>query len=143
MEIAWGIVVIVLSVICWGGQTLALLAPSPAERLGVTEPEEAVEPAFYADVRGEAAWDALTLWITIVAGVLLIAGSTAWPYFGLAGGAVYLYFAGRGVFTRRSLERRGLRIGTQQNVAVGYAFLVMWGVMGLVTAIAAATSLVS
>ena len=137
MELAWGLILIVLSVICWGGQTLSLFAPSTAEQLGVTEPEEAVEPAFYADVRGEAAWDTLTLWITIVAGVLLIAGSTAWPYFGLSGGAVYLYFAGRGVFTRRALERSGLRIGTRQNVTVGYAFLIAWGVMGLVTAIAA------
>ena len=141
VDIAWGIVLIVLSVICWGGQAVSWLAPATAERLTLTEPEDAVEPAFYADVRGEAAWDTLTLWITIVAGVLLIAGNTAWPYFGLAGGAIYVYFAGRGIFTRRSLQQRGLRIGTPQNVTVGYAFLWVWGVMGFVTVIAAVGTL--
>ena len=142
MDIAWGIVLIVLSLICWGGQALSLFAPAAAERMSVTEPEEAVEPAFYADVRGEAAWDTLTLWIPVAAGVLLIAGSPAWPYFGIAGGAIYVYFSGRGIFTRRSLERRGLRIGTPRSVTVGYTFLVIWGVMGLVTALAATSTLV-
>ena len=130
-----------MSLLCWGGQTVSWLAPAAAARLGLTEVEEAVEPAFHADARGEAVWDALTLWVLVVAGGLLIADSSAWPYFGLTGGAVYTYFAGRGLLTRRSMERRGLRIGTAGNVKVAYAFLSIWGAMGLVTIFAAAVAL--
>ena len=141
MAIAGGIVVVLLSLLCWGGQAISLLSPDTAERLSLTEAAGSVEPAFYADVRGEALWDTLTLWVTIVAGILLISDHSAWPYFGLVGGAMYVYFAGRGVATRRSLQRRGLRIGTPQNVAVGYVFLTVWGVMGLATVLAAVMTL--
>ncbi len=143
MTIIWGIIVVVLALLAWGGQTISWFLPRTAERLALTEPEDAVEPAFYADVRAEALWDALTLWVAAVAGVLLIAGNDAWPYFGLAGGAIYVYFAGRGLLTRRAMQRRGLRIGTVENVKSAYLFLTMSGLMGLVTAIAAAGALAS
>ncbi len=141
MALAWGLVLIALSLLCWGGQTIAWFAPNTAERLALTEAENTVEPAFYADVRGEALWDTLTLWVLLVAGVLLIADSTAWPYFGLIGGAVYVYFAGRGVLTRRAMERRGLRIGTPSGVTTAYAMLSIWGIAGLITVFAAVIAL--
>ena len=141
MAIVWGAVLVVLSAVCWGGQAVAWFSPQTAIRLSLTEAEPDVEPAFYADVRGEAVWDTLTLWVTIVAGVGLMAGHAAWPYFGLAGGAVYVYFAGRGLLTRRTMQRRGLRIGTAQNVASAYVAFTTWGVMGVVTVISAAVSL--
>jgi hypothetical protein len=143
MAIIWGIIVVVLALLAWGGQAISWFSPRTAERLALTEAEDAVEPAFYADGRAEALWDALTLWIAVVAGVLLIAGSDAWSYFGLAGGAIYVYFAGRGLLTRRAMQQRGLRIGTPENVKSAYLFLTIWGVMGLVTAIAAANGLTS
>ena len=68
MAIAWGVTVIVLSVVCWGGQAISWLRPATAERLTLTEAEADVDPAFYADVRGEAMWDTLTLWVMPVAG---------------------------------------------------------------------------
>jgi hypothetical protein len=143
VAITWGLVLIVLSALCWGGQAVSWFSPGTAARLSLTEAEETVEPAFYADVRGEALWDTLTLWAPLVAGVLLMAGSAAWPYFGLAGGAVYVYFAGRGLLTRQAMVRRGLRIGTKENVMSARVMLTIWGLMGLVTVIAAAVSLAS
>lgn len=141
MAIAWGLIVVLLSLLAWGGQALSWLSPRTAERFSLTEAEADVEPAFHADVRAEALWDTLTLWVMVVAGALLIAGSDAWPYFGLAGGAVYVYFAGRGLLARRAMQRRGLRIGTVQNVTSAYVVLTVWGVMGLATLIAAAGNL--
>ena len=143
MAIAWGLVVVALSALAWGGQAISWFAPQTAVRLSLTEDEDAVEPTFDADGRGEALWDTLTLWVMIVAGVLLVAGSAAWAYFGLAGGAVYVYFAGRGLVTRRTMQRRGLRIGSDRNVSLAYLLLATWGAMGLVTAIAAAITLAS
>ena len=136
MGIIWGGVVVALALLAWGGQTLSLFAPEVAERLTLTEPEDEVEAAFHADGRGEALWDFLTLWTLFIAGVLLIGDAAAWPYFGMIGGAVYVYFGGRGVLARREMQRRGLRIGSAANVKSAYLMLPIWGIAGLITMIA-------
>lgn len=133
MQTAWGIVVIALSLLAWGGQLLAWLAPATAERFGLTESERDVDLSFWADGRGEAVWDALTLWTLVVAGVLLVADAHAWAHFGLVGGGMYVYFAGRGLLTRVSLRHRSVRIGSPGNVRTAFVFLGVWGLMGLVT----------
>jgi hypothetical protein len=143
MAIIWGIIVVVLASLAWGGQTISWFSPRTAERLALTETEDSVEPAFYADIRAEALWDTFTLWVPVAAGVLLIAGNEAWSYFGLTGGAIYVYFAGRGVLSRRAMQRRGLRIGTAGEVKSAFLFLTIWGAMGVVTVIAAAVELAS
>lgn len=143
MQIFSGIVVVVLSLLAWGGQTIVWLAPRTGVKLGLSEAEANVEPAFWADIRGEAAWDFFTLWTLVVAGVLLILDNPAWAYFGLVGGGVYLYFAGRGIFTRAAMRRRGLRVGAPFNLKLGYAFLTIWGLMGLITIVAAVRGLLA
>ena len=141
MAIAWGIVMVGLSLLCWGGQTIAWLAPEAAARWNLMEAEHDVEPAYWADIRGEAPWDALTLWTLVVAGTLLIVDNTAWAYFGLVGGGMYVYFAGRGILTRAAMRHRGLRIGAPKNVHVGFTMLAVWGLMGLITIVAAVAAL--
>jgi hypothetical protein len=141
LEIVWGIVVVVLSLLAWGGQTIAWLAPATAVKLQLMEAEADVEPAYWADIRGEARWDSLTLWTLAVAGFLLILDNPGWAYFGLVGGGMYVYFAGRGILTRLELRRRGFRIGSQSSVKLGLVMLVVWGVMGLITIIAAVVAL--
>ena len=141
MQIFWGIVLVASSLLCWGGQTIVCFAPATGARLGLSETEADVEPTLWADVRGEALWDFLTLWTLVVAGVLLIIDHPAWAYFGLVGGSMYVYFAGRGIFTRVTMQRRGLRIGTPQNVKVVFTFLTVWGITGLVTIMAAIAAL--
>ena len=143
MGVAWGIVVVVLSLLCWGGQTVSWLAPKTAVRLGLTEAEDNVEPLFWADVRAEARWDTFTLWTLLVAGILLIFDVSAWAYFGLVGGGIYAYFGGRGVLTRLEMQARGFRIGAPSSVKTAYIFLPLWGVTGLITVIAAAVGLSS
>ena len=130
MHIFLGIVVVVLSLLCWGGQTIAWLAPATAVRFGLMEAEDDVEPAYWADIRGESAWDTLTLWTMVVSGVLLIIDNPTWAYFGLIGGGMYVYFAGRGVFTRVAMKRRGFRVGTPQNVKIGLVliFASVWNI---------------
>jgi hypothetical protein len=143
MGIVWGIIVVGLSLLCWGGQAVSWFSPATGVRLSLADAEETVEPAFFADARGEALWDTLTLWTMPVAGVLLLADHAAWTYFGLVGGGMYLYFAGRGLFTRMALQRQGLAIGTTQNVRLGLTFLVIWGAMAVLTIFAATVSLTS
>ena len=141
MHIVWGLVLVVLSLLCWGDQVIVWFAPSTAARLTLMESEDTVEPAYFADIRGEALWDALTLWTMLVAGVLLLLGEPAWAYFALAGGGMYVYFAGRGIFTRVALRRSGHRIGNAQNTRLGFALLTIWGVMALATITASVIAL--
>ena len=102
MNIIWGIIVIVISVIAWLGQTIAALSPTTAEKLGVTESEADVDPTFHADGRGEAFWDMVTLWILPVAGILLVVNNPLWIYFGILNGflivLIYIFVNGEMVF---------------------------------------------
>ena len=141
MNVVWGVVVLTLSMLAWGGQALSWLAPTIAVRWKLMEAEDDVEPTFWADVRAEALWDTLTLWTMAAAGALLIADVHAWAYFGLVGGGTYLYFGGRGILARGAMARRGLRIGSPQSVRVGIFFLAVWAVMALVTIVAAISSI--
>ena len=137
MNTLWGIILTILSSIGYFGQVITLFWPDTAARMGLTEPESEVDPAFFADVRGEAFWDTVILWTLPVAGVLLILNSSLWPYFGLVGGGMYLYFAGRGIVVRKEMQRRGIRIGTDDALKVAYVFLTLWGLAAVITIVMA------
>ena len=131
MEIVWGALILLVSLPCWGGQTISWMSPSTAERLKLTEPEDSVDQTYYGDIRGEAAWDTVTLWTMPLAGLLLVLDIEAWAYLGLVAGGMYVYFAGRGVFTRYAITGRGGRVGEPSELKTAYTALVIWGVLGL------------
>lgn len=137
MNVIWGVVLFIISSIAYFGQAISTFWPETAVRLGLTEAEADVDPTFYADVRGEAIWDTAVLWTLPVAGVLLLLNNPVWVYFGLAGGGMYLYFAGRGIVVRRVMQRSGVRFWTPQTLRVIYFFLALWGVTAVITIIMA------
>ena len=141
MNILWGIILTILSSIGYFGQVITAFWPDTAARLGLTEPESEVDPAFFADVHGEAIWDTAILWTLPVSGVLLILNSSLWPYFGLVGGGMYLYFAGRGIVARKEMQRRGIRIGTDDALKVAHVFLTLWGLAAVITIVMAIAAL--
>ncbi len=142
MNQAWGIVLIIFTgLMGWLMQVIVTVAPSLASKLGAVEPEAGVDPTFFVDAQGEAVWDALILWVLPVAGILLVMDSPYWAYFGLVGGGMYLYFAGRGIVVRRAMQRRGIPIGNPDTLKLYYAFLVLWGLVGLVTIVLAVAAL--
>ena len=142
MNIIWGAILIIFTLIlCWLGQVINASAPTLAARLGLAESESDVDPTFFVDGRGEAIWDAMILWILPVAGILLIVGSPWWVYFGLVGGGMYLYFAGRGIVVRLVMKRHGIRIGKPGTVRLFNVVLTLWGLMGVVTIIMAVAAL--
>ena len=141
MNLIWGAILTTFSFIGWLGQTITVLSPKLAAKLELTEQESDVDSTFYADVRGEALWDMLILWILPVAGILLLLNNSLWAYFGLVGGGMYLYFAGRGIIVRQTIRRRGIRIGNQKSVSVIYMFLSLSGVIALITIVMAAVAL--
>ena len=88
MTTIWGIILFIISSIGYVGQVISAIWPGTAVKLGLTEAEADVDPAFYADMRGEAFWDTAILWTLPVAGVLLALNSPVWVYFGLVGGGM-------------------------------------------------------
>jgi hypothetical protein len=141
VDLIWGIVIVVLGLLAWGGQALSWSSPETAARLGLTEPEDTVEAVFWADGQGEAQWDIVTLWTLPLAGLLLIVGHEAWAWLGLVGGGIYVYFGGRGILTRLEMQRREFRIGDPGNVRLGLVMLGVWGLAGLITIVAAIAAL--
>ena len=141
MDVFWGVVIVLLTLPCWAGQLMSWLWPTTAIRLQLTEDPADVHAVYAADIRGEAIWDSFTLWVMPVAGVLLIAGSDTWAYFGLCGAGMYLYFAGRGILTRRIMQQRGMSIGAPDSVKVAYLALSVWGVLALAVLVSAVAAL--
>lgn len=88
-----------------------------------------MNPTFFADMHGEAIWGALSLWTLTIAGILLIIiiNKTLWTYFGLIGGGMYLYFAGRGVASQLTMQRHGIQIGRSKKLRIKYMILTLWG----------------
>ena len=129
MNLIWGATLTILTLIAWIGQTITAFSPNLGQSLGLTEPKSDVDPAVYADNRGEAIWDA-----TIpIAGILLMLNNPIWAYFGLVGGGMYLYLAGRFIFTRLVIQRHGIHIGQLKTLELYYAIVTLWGIAAVVT----------
>lgn len=142
MDFFWGVVLIIFTLlVCWLGQTVSAVSPKLAVKLGLTELESEVDQAFYVDVRGEAVWDTIILWTLPIAGILLILNNAVWAYFGLVGGGMYLYFAGRGIVVRLAMQHRRIRIGAPGSLKIAYSFLTIWGLIAVITIIMAIMAL--
>jgi hypothetical protein len=133
MNIIWGVVLILFTLLGWLGQAYSAFAPKAAAKLGLSEHESEVDPTFWADVRGEVIWDTIILWTLPLVGILLLLNNPLWTYFGLVGGGMYLYLAGRGILTRLVMQRRGIRIGNPATLKFYYMFLIIWGLIAVVT----------
>ncbi len=137
MDIIWGILLLIFGLLAWGGQVLSALTPKIAGKLNLIEPETDVDIAFYADTHGEAKWDSITLWTLPFAGVLLLFNDPLWVYYGMIGGSMYVYFAGRAILTRIELKHKGVKIGKPELLKTYYIFVLLWGLIGLATIIKA------
>lgn len=133
MNIICGSIIIIFSFIAWVGQVISAYSYNNAQALGLAEKESDVDPVFLADMKGEAIWDSLILWILPVAGILLILDHPSWIYFGLVGGGSHLYFAGRGIIVRMMMQRKGIRIGNSATIKTAYIFLSIWGLISLIS----------
>ena len=141
MDILWGAILTTLSLWGWLGQSITVLFPKMAVKLQLTESKADVDPAFFSDVRGEALWDMLILWTLPVAGILLLFDNSLWAYFGLVGAGMYFYFAGRGIIVRRGMVRRGIKIGNPKSISIIYVFLILSGIVAVITIFMAAAAL--
>ena len=141
MNLIWGIILVSVTLKCWIGQIIIAFSPKVAAKIKIIEPESDVNQTFFADMRGEAIWDAITLWILPFSGMLLVLNNSLWTYFGLVGGGMYLYFVGRTITSHLIMQRHGIHIGRSKKLKVKYIILTLWGLVAVITIIMAATTL--
>ena len=124
---AMGILVIVLGLISWIGQTLVVFAPDIAVKFGVGEPEQEVDRSMYLFERySQGIMDVLLTWILPAAALMMLLGIDQWAVFALVGGGVYLYFPGVFTITRIVLKRDGKKIGSPASQVTAYVFGTLW-----------------
>ncbi len=122
-----GVLVIVLGLICWLGQTLVVFAPRVAEKLGVGEPEEELDRSMYLFERySQGIPDILLTWTLPASALLMLLDYEHWPILALVGGGVYLYFPGVFSITRIVLKREGFRVGSPGSQVTAYVFGALW-----------------
>lgn len=122
-----GVLVIVLGLICWLGQSLVVFAPRVAEKLGVGEPEEGLDRSMYLFERfSQGIPDILLTWMLPVSALMMLLDYALWPILALVGGGVYLYFPSVFSITRIVLKREGLKIGSPASEVTAYVFGALW-----------------
>ena len=141
VNLIWGVILISTTLKCWIGQTIIAFSPKVASKIRIIEPESDVNPTFFADMRGAAIWDTISLWTLPFAGILLLLNNSLWPYFGLTGGGMYLYFVGREITSNLTMQRHRINIGTSKKLKVKYMILTLWGFIAFVTIIMAVIAL--
>lgn len=142
MNLIWGVILVLFTgVLGWLIQIINAFSPTVAAKLGLNEAESDVDPTFFVDTRGEAVWDAMIVWVLPLAGILLIMDNPLWAYFGLVGGGIYVYFAGRGIAVRLLMRRRNIRIGKRESIRLYYVYLAFSGLMAVLTIIMAVAAL--
>ena len=141
MNLIWGIILVSVTLKCWIGQIIIAFSPKVAAKIRIIDPESNLNQTFFANMRGEAIWDAISLWTLPVAGILLILNNKLWIYFGLIGGGMYLYFVGRNIASQLTMQRHGIKIGTTKKLKLKYLILSLWGLIAIITIILAVVTL--
>jgi len=124
--------VIILGLVCWIGQTLGVLAPNTAVRLGFTEPASDMDRSMYLFERySQGVVDMALTWLLPAAALMMLLDIAYWPVPALIGGGVYLYFPGVFMITRIVLGREGKKIGRPASVLLAYILGALWIVSAL------------
>ena len=127
MITAIGIVVIIVGLLVYVGQTLSFFTPELATKTGLNSPPEDMDQTLYIiETKANGLSDILLTWIFPLSGLLMILDHPTWPYLALVGSGIYLYFACFTIFCRYFLQRHGKKAGSPKDVKVAYVFSVIW-----------------
>jgi hypothetical protein len=126
--VTWiGIVVFVLGLVAWAGQSLSFFAPALATRLGVLEPKGDIDPSLrIIEAKAEGLMDLLLAWTLPASALLMLLDHPLWPYLGIFGGGVFLYFSGLITFSRIFITAAGRNAGSAASKNAAYLFSVLW-----------------
>ncbi len=122
-----GIIVIIVGLLVYVGQSLSFLAPELATKIGLNDPEEEMDQSLYIiETKANGLSDMLLTWTLPLAGLLMILDHVSWPYFALVGGGIYIYFALLTIFCRQYLKKAGKKVGSPSSEKAAYIFSVIW-----------------
>ena len=137
-----GVIVVILGLICWVGQTMAIFFLPTAIKLGLFEPEHEVDPSMFLFERmSQGIMDVLLTWILPLSAILMIL-YTGWPLFALVRGGVYLYFPGVFMITRIVLKQHGKSVGRPSSVTSANIFGTLWILSAITMITLAVTELI-
>ncbi|KPK10365.1 MAG: hypothetical protein AMJ68_09415 [Acidithiobacillales bacterium SG8_45] len=124
-----GITVVLIGLIAWVGQSLAFAAPNVAVKLGLLESKNEMDETLYIiEARALGLNDLLLAWTLPLSGLLMLLNNPLWPYLGLVGGGIYLYFSGMVILSRIYLGKAGKKIGSPSNIKAVYVFGAVWAI---------------
>ncbi len=133
MDTVLALAAIVLGLICWVGQTLAVFDNDLAARLGVSETEAEMDKVMLTFERmSQGIMDVLLAWTLPIAGLLMLLDNRWWPVFALVGGGVYLYFPGVFMISRIVLKRDGVRTGSRSSERTAFTLGTLWTLLAIV-----------
>ena len=135
MTIAIGILTVGFIGLLYAGQVVSVANLGLAQRLGLQENPEEVDPLFTSLEVWTARWDLPTLWILPVAGVLMLMDHSWWPYVAMIGGGVAADTGGREIAKYLSLRQHGVRIGTPTGQRVLFWAMASVSLVGVVAAV--------
>ena len=124
-----GILVLLLGLFAWTGQSLSFFAPSFATRLGVLEPEGEIDPSLrIIEAKAEGLMDMVLGWTLPASALLMLIDHPLWPFLAIFGGAVFLYFSGLISFSRIYIKAAGRNPGSPASERAAYLFGALWAV---------------
>ena len=128
-----GVLAVIFGLICWLGQSLAVLHLPTAVKFGVFEPEKDVDKGMWLIERfSMGIMDILLLWTLPAAGLLMVLQNPYWMIIALISGGIYIYFPGEFILTRIILKKHGLKIGSDSAVKTAYIFGIIWMIFGFI-----------
>ena len=134
-----GIVVIVVGLLVWIGQSLSFIAPDIATKIGLNNPEDEMDQSLYIiETKANGLSDILLTWILPLSGFLMIFDHKTWPFLALIGSGIYFYFALLTIFSRIFLKKRGKKVGSPSSEKAAYVFSAIW-ILSSITMIVLAT----
>lgn len=145
MGIALTIVALVwvsLGTVAYVGQFISAANFELAQRLGLQEKPENVDPMHSALEKKTAQWDVFILWTAPIAGVLGLLNHPWWPALFLIAGTVYLDAGGREWFKILGLREHGTPIGSAWEMVKiygTYGYLALTGSAGLLVGLLSLT----
>lgn len=144
MSTAIGVVVSITGLIAWVGQSISFLAPAAAEKFGVLEAGEDIDPALsIVEAKAEGLADMLFGWALPASALLMLLHHPLWPYLALFGGGVFLYFSTLITLSRVFLKQAGLKVGKPSAVNAAYLFGGIWALSAVAMIVLAAIHLSS
>jgi len=139
---------IIVGILCsslwliYAGQVISVVNFRLAQRLGLQEKQDNVDPLSSRLELSAARWDLLWLWTLPSAGILMLIDHPWWPFAAMIGGACYVDTGGREAAKALGLKQQGVRTGSpgeQRLVMATFVFFVAIGGLAIVTGLVEAT----